>query len=48
MPAWALSVARAKKATLLVDAATFDVSPQNLRDYRAFYRVAVCDTLPAH
>ena len=43
----ALALAQARRARLSVDSAYFDIPPEDLRNYRAFYRTAVCDTLRA-
>jgi hypothetical protein len=44
---WALALAQARRARLFVDSVRFDILPEDLHDYRAFYRAAVCDTLCA-
>ena len=46
LPAWALALARAKSAAVKIDSETFTIPQADLRDYQAFYRAAVCDTLP--
>jgi hypothetical protein len=47
LPTWALALARAGHAGVMVDSMTFRISDWELQDYRALYRVAVCNTLPA-
>jgi hypothetical protein len=46
LPAWALALARAKSAALVIDSVTLPIPLPDLRDFEAFYRVAVCDSLP--
>jgi len=46
LPAWALSLARARTATLKIDSTTLPISQSDLREFEALYRVATCDTLP--
>lgn len=48
LPAWALTLARAGRAWLVVDSAKLRIEPPDLGDYQALYRAAVCDTIPVH
>lgn len=47
LPGWALALAKADHASLMVDSMTFRLRASDLRDYKGLYGVAVCDTLPA-
>ena len=46
LPAWALSLARARQVELRIDSDTLDVPRQDVREFSALYRFATCDSIP--